>query len=307
VTIVGRILYVVGFDDTESAISWQVAALSKAWRAPILLLGVRRARWLPFLDQDDRRALKRATVDVAKRLRGLRAHVAGIKVAFGDVAEHACRVADQGGAGLIMVGAGIEAMDDPRSMSAAALAIGRNARQDVWICKPFADPHVDHVLCAADTSPLAGEAVQRAAAICRPFNARLRVLSVLLESPPPLPNAARDDPDEALLAGRRHQKSFLDQFDLAGIALSRAVVRGPQTPVELLLEAEQYCDGVLVMGAIGRDRARRRLGATTEAVLRACPSSVLIVRGKPLAAGTPAGMRLANTEAAETAETADGG
>lgn len=301
-TVGGRILYVVGFDDTEPAVSWQVAELSKAWRTPILLLGVRRASWLPFLEQDDRRALKRATIEVARRMRDLRAHVAGVKVAFGDVAEQACRVADQAGAGLIMVGAGVEAMDDPRAMSGTALAIARRAHQDVWICKPFADPHIDHVLCAADTSPLAGEAVQRAAAICRQFNARLRVLSVLLEPPPPLPDAAaRDDPDEAVVAGRRRQKLFLDQFDLSGIALSRAIVWGTQTPVELLLEAEQYGDGVLVMGAIGPVPGRRGLGATTEPVLRACPSSVLIVRGSRRATGSPAGTHVASTE------TADGG
>lgn len=296
-----RILYVVGFDDTEAAVSWQVAELAKAWRAPIVLLGARRAPWLPFLEPEDRRALKRATVDVARRLRGLHAQVCGIKVAFGDVVEHACRVADTCGAELIMVGAGPDAMDDPRSMSRTALGIARHARQDVWICKPFGDPHVDHVLCAADTSPLAGEAIERAASICRPFNARLRVLSVLLEPPPPLPDAAADDPDEAVVTARLRQKRFLDQFDLGGIALSRAIVWGTQTPIELLLEAEQYGDGVLVMGAIGKGDTRRRLGATTEAVLRACPSSVLVVRGRRHAAGSPSGTRVA------CMETADGG
>ena len=83
-TVKGRILYVVGFDETEPAVSWQVAELSKAWQSPVVLLGVRRAHWLPFLKKDDRRALKRATVDVAKRIRGLRGHVGGIKVAVGD-------------------------------------------------------------------------------------------------------------------------------------------------------------------------------------------------------------------------------
>jgi nucleotide-binding universal stress UspA family protein len=302
VTVGGRILYVVGFDGTDPAVSWQVAELSKAWGAPVVLLGVRRAPWLRFLERDDRRALKRAMVDVAKRLRGLRAHVAGIKVAVGDPAGHACRAADQCGTDLIVIGAGIGAMDDPRSMSREALAVARDARQDVWICKPFADPHVDHVLCAADTSPMAGEAIRRATSICRRFNARLRVISVLLEPPPPLPDAAAcDDPDEAVIAGRRRQKLFLDQFDLAGIALSRAIVWGTQTPIELLLEAEQHMDGVLVMGAIGRAQGRRRLGATTESVLRACPSSVLIVRTRDRGVTAPVGTPVASME------TADGG
>jgi len=298
----GRILYVVGFDDTEPAVSWQVAEFSKAWQSPVVLLGVRRARWLPFLEKDDSRALKRATVDVAKRLRGLRGHVAGIKAAFGDPAIEARRVADQIGATLIMVGAGAEALTDPRAISATALTIARRVRQDVWICKPFADPHIDHVLCAADTSALAGEAVQRAAEICRRFNARLRVLSVLAEPPPPLPNAASsDDPDEAVVAGRRRQKLFLDQFNLQGVALSRAIVWGTQTPVELLLEAEHYADGLLVMGAVSGPRQDRGgLGATTEPVLRACPSSLLIVRGGPRERDAArAGTRVALSEEAD--------
>jgi nucleotide-binding universal stress UspA family protein len=295
----GRILYVVGFDDTEAAISWQVAELAKGWRMPIVLLGVRRPRWLSFLEPDDRRGLKRATADVARRLRELRAPVAGIKVAIGDPATEARRVATQAGTSLIMVGAGIEAMDDPRAMSPCALAIARTARQDVWICKPFADPHFDHVLCAADTSPLAGEAVRRASALCRRFNARLRVVSVLPE--PPAPRGATDDPDEAMLAGRREQRRFLDQFDLAGIALSRTIVWAAHAPVELLLEAEHYNDGLLVIGAASDTRGRG-LGATAEPVLRACPSSVLIVRAQHRQAG---GTTPESKEPVD--ETADGG
>ena len=140
------------------------------------------------------------------------------------------------------------------------------------------------------------------AGICRRFNARLRVLSVLAEPPPPLPNAASsDDPDAAVLAGRRRQKLFLDQFDLQGIALSRAIVWGTQTPVELLLEAEHYTDGLLVMGAIsGPQHGANGLGATTEPVLRACPSSLLIVRHGPRRrAATGAGTRVALTEDAD--------
>lgn len=301
-SVKGRVLYVVGFDETEPAVSWQVAELSKALQTAVVLLGVRRPHWLPFLEKDDRRALKRQTVDVAKRLRGLRGHVGGIKVAFGDPVAETLALADSLGAELIMVGAGAGALDDPRTISPVALGIARRARQDVWICKPFADPHVDHVLCAADTSPLAGEAIQRAAGLCRRFNARLRVVSVLSEPPPPLPNAAAaDDPDEAVLAGRRRQKLFLNQFDLQGIALSRTIVWGTQTPVELLLEAEHYIDGLLVMGAISgpKKRGTGGLGATTEPVLRACPSSLLIVRprgaSRPTASKAGTGVALSET------------
>jgi hypothetical protein len=69
--------------------------------------------------------------------------------------------------------------------------------------------------------------------------------------------------------------------------------------VELLLEAEQYCDGVLVIGAIGDAPGRRGLGTTAGPVLRACPSSVLIVRGVRRPADAGAGTRIALTEEAD--------
>lgn len=135
------------------------------------------------------------------------------------------------------------------------------------------------MLCAADTSALAGRAIQRSMDLCRRFNARLRVLSVLAE--PVVPHgAAPVDPDAVAERGRAEQKAFLEQFDLRGVALSRAIVWGAETAVELLLEAERYPDGLLVMGAASTASAPG-LGATAEPMVRGCPSSVLVVRQRP--------------------------
>jgi nucleotide-binding universal stress UspA family protein len=278
-----RILYLVGFDSAEAAVTWQVAELSKAWQTPVVLLGVDPPQWLSFLARDRQRALKRRLLDVARRLRGLKGHVAGIKVAVGDARTEARRVADQIGAELIVTGAGPQSADDPLALSNIAFDIASRARQDVWICKPHADPQVDHVLCAADTSARAGVAVRLSVDLCRRFNARLRVLSVLEEP-------AGADPDETARAARQAQRDFLQQFDLGGVTLSRATVWGADATVELLLEAERYADGLLVMGATSGARSPG-LGATAEPVLRACPSSILIVRrpcdaGAKLDAGT---------------------
>lgn len=267
----GRILYLVGFDTTEAAISWQVAELSKAWQTPVVLLGVQAPQWFTFMAKDRQRELKRRLLEVAKRVRGLKGHVAGIKAVLGDVRTEARRIADQIGAELIITGAGPEAVNDPLALSDAAFDIARRARQDVWICKPHADPQIEHILCAADTSARAGDAVRTSVDICRRFNARLRLLSVLPEP------AGGDDPDEAARTARQAQRQFLDQFDLGGVPLSRATVWGTEAPIELLLEAERYSDGLLVMGAASGTRTRG-LGATAEPVLRACPSSILIVR-----------------------------
>lgn len=289
----GRILYQVGFDAAEAAITWQVAELSKAWQTPVVLLGVQATHWLSFLAADRQRALKHRLLEVAKRLRGLKGHVAGIKAMAGDACTVTQRFADQIGAELIITGAGPAAVGNPLALSATALAVARRARQDVWICKPGADPHIEHILCAADTSVLAGDAVRRSVDLCRRFNARLRLLSVL-----PEPGDV-DDPDTAARTGREQQRRFLDQFDLAGVPLSRAMVWGAQTPVEVLLEAERYPDGLLVMGAASASGAAG-LGATAEPVLRACPSSILLVRRRnavPAEVGT----------AIATKNSADGG
>jgi len=283
----GRVLYLVGLDDSEAAITWQVAELSKAWQTPVVLLGVLAPRWLNLLAQDRQRALKRQLLDVARRLRGLKGHVAGIKATIGDPRTEARRVADQIGAQLIVTGAGAAAIDDPRALSETAFDVARRARQDVWICKPGADPHVEHILCAADTSALAGDAIRRSVDLCRRFNARLRLLSVLPEP------AGADDPDDAARTGREQQRRFLDQFDLRGVPLSRAIVWGAQTPVEVLLEAERYADGLLVMGAASASGAQG-LGATAEPVLRACPSSILLVR-RGSAAAAEVGTTVAST------------
>jgi hypothetical protein len=59
--------------------------------------------------------------------------------------------------------------------------------------------------------------------------------------------------------------------------LSRSLVWASAASTEVVHEAEQFAEGVLVMGASSQGRAAR-LGLTAEAVLRGCPSSVWIVR-----------------------------
>lgn len=286
----GRIVYAVGFGNTEAAITWQVAELSKAWQTAVVLVAVAPPHWLPLVAAERRHAAKARLLDVARRLRALRGHVGGLKAVIGEPCTEVRRIADQIGAELIIAGAGPARRGG--GVSQVALELARRARQDVWICRPEADPHVDHVLCAADTSPLAGDALRRSVDLCRRFNARLRVLSVLDEP-------SGQDPDDTARACREQQRRFLECFDLRGVPLSRGIAWGLQTPVELLLEAERFPDGLLVMGAASAAGARG-LGATAEPVLRACPSSVLIVRRRRAAEpGEDGGTTLAITEDAD--------
>ena len=272
----GRILYVVSFDASEAAVTWQVAEFSKAWESAVVLMAVGQPPWMGLFGGDAKARLKSRLVEVAARLRALKGHVAGVKAAIGDPVTETVRVARQLGADLIMIGAGADAVTSPESCAEHVQAIARRAPQDIWVCKPHAEASLEHVLCAADTTARAGDAVLRGVQIGRRFNARVRLLSVL-----PEPEAARnnDDAEARVHAQRQAQREFLRQFDLQGVALSRAMVWGTQAAIEILIEAERFSDGLLVLGASSDPRARSTgLGATVERVLRSCPSSLLIVK-----------------------------
>jgi nucleotide-binding universal stress UspA family protein len=269
---IGRILYVVTFDSTEALITWQVMELARAAHAEVVLLGLhRRIRW-PLSRRPGRDETGRRLSEVAARLKG---HAAEIRVEHGPLVPAAMRSARAVDAQLIMIGAGERALREPAYVAPEALELARQARDDVWICKPGADPHIESVLCAADATPAAGAAVLRAAGLCRRFNARLRLLSVM-----PEPSVlVSDDLEADLHALKRSQKEFLDQFDLRGMPLSRSMAWAADPATEVLHEAGQLADGVLIIGSSSEKRpAHAGLGPTAEAVLRGCPCSIWIVR-----------------------------
>ena len=286
-----RILYAVTFDATEAAVSWQVAELAKACHAPVVLLGARRRRrWK--LRSGNGEDVGRKLAAIATRLKG---YVADIRVTEDPLPEAAMRTAGELGAELIVVSAGARAMQQPTHVSDDGLAIARNAHQDVWICKPFADPYIGHVLCAADTTLTAGAAVTRSVKISRRFNALLRILSVM---PEPLWKSAADadDPEEQMREQHEAQKAFLDQFDMQGVPLSRAIVWARDAAVEVLDEAERYAEGLLVIGASSRaPLPQGQLGPTSESILTACPSSLLIVKKRMPASVDKKKERIAET------------
>ncbi|HZP12695.1 MAG TPA: universal stress protein [Nevskiaceae bacterium] len=267
-----RILYVVGLDATEAAITWQVTELARAWSAPVVLLGARqRRRWKIGSDRKSEEIARRLSA-IAVSMKG---YVADIRVTEEPLALAAVRIADEIGAELIAVGAGECAIDQPASALPDALKIAREAHVDVLICKPFADPYVGHVLCAADTTPAAGAAVLRAVELSSRFNALLRIVSVM---PEPMWSAA-DDPEDQVRSQHERQKAFLDQFDLRGVGLSRAVVWSRNAAVEVLDEAQRYGEGLLVIGASSHaPLPSGQLGPNAQAILAECPSSLLIVK-----------------------------
>src|SRR5256885_1819611 len=90
---------------------------------------------------------------------------------------------------------------------------------------------------------------RRATEISRRFNALLRIVSVM---PEPMWMSVSEDAEDQVRSQHEAQKAFLDQFDLRGVALSRAVVWARHAAVEVLDEAQRYGEGLLVIGASSR-------------------------------------------------------
>jgi nucleotide-binding universal stress UspA family protein len=270
-----RIVYVVASDATEAAVTWQVTELARAWHAAVVLLGARsRRRWKLGIDRSAEHAARRLSA-IATRMKG---YVADIRVTDDPLPAAATRIAGEIGAELIAIGAGERANEHPQHASADALKLAREAHVDVLVCKPFADPYLGHVLCAADTTPAAGAAVLRASELGRRFNALLRIVSVM---PEPMWTRA-GEPEDQVRSQWESQKAFLDQFDLRGIGLSRAVTWSRNAAVEVLDEAQRYGEGLLVIGASSHaPLPAGQLGPTAQAILAECPCSLLIVKKRP--------------------------
>jgi len=120
-----RILYVVTFDATEAAISWQVAELARpGMRRDLARLdGVAAGSSVPIVTPRNRTP----AVAIAARMKG---YVADIRVAEVALPEAACGSRTKSAAELIVIGPA-SAPRASRPMPVRALKIARDAHQDV--------------------------------------------------------------------------------------------------------------------------------------------------------------------------------
>lgn len=280
-----RILYVVEFNEVEGRITRQVAAFANACHADVVLLSeVAKPYQLWRLPTFSREKVKRKLERTIVNLRAAGVNVAGTLTAAGNMAEEAMRVAGEQQVEFIMVGAGAASGRDVHHTSALALSLARSAQQHVWICKPEAEPALEHVLCAVDTSRGSAEGLRVASDICRQFNARLRTVSVL--KPPKswsvmgMPELEKEEDMESARERMLYdRKTFLAGFNLEGISLARSFIWADKASTAILTAAENYPDGLSVIGVAGARRFYRpRLGTTADRILRKNPSSLLVVK-----------------------------
>lgn len=279
-----RILYVVAFDAIESRVTAQVAEISKALGAtvfPLASTGPRYELWR--LPAGDEARTREQIEEVAERLRASRARVGHTLVVKGNRTVAAMEAAQRIEASFIVIGAGEQSAQDPGFVRTTAKSLARGAREHVWICKPEAEPVLPHVLCAFNGSRGSAEGIRMSTDLCRQFNARLQLLSVLHPPPPGLIGGTQTEREEAEAAAQRslqdQREAFLEGFNFDGVSLSRKLLWGELASEGILAEVAKHPDGLLVLGVAGRRRFPvMMLGNTSEKVLRACPSSLLIVK-----------------------------
>lgn len=94
-----------------------------------------------------------------------------------------------------------------------------------------------------------------------------------------IPEERREDLESARERLLYDQETFLSGFNLKGITLARTFLWADKASEAILGVAENYPDGLSVIGVANATRFRGAgPGATAERVLRATPGSLLVVK-----------------------------
>lgn len=221
-------------------------------------------------------------------------------VVLGQPGPTLARVAQQTGAGLVVVGAARASRLRQAFLGTVAQRVLRAAHVPVLVARrPVARPP-ERVLLTTDLSPLSAAVHDTALETIAAFLGRPRKVRSLLvlgwkESPPPLPEGAIETAGHV----------YLERF-LAGRAWAERVepaVRMGYEADNIVAEARGWGADLLVVGTHARRwGARMMLGSVAEAALREAPCNVLAVPPLPVPAAAsparePAGAALAGAGA----------
>ena len=140
---------------------------------------------------------------------------------------------------------------------------------------------IKNILCAIDRSPSSLQAFGYAIELARWQSARLNLLEVIEEAPPPGVSRApkiSSVPDEARTAFERDLRQILTARRVSGLKVE-IVMRKGNVVQEILSQARMSRSDLVVIGSHGRGGVQRlALGSVAEKVLRLATCPVLTVR-----------------------------
>ncbi len=195
-----------------------------------------------------------------------------VVVQAGRPADVLLAAAKEQEADLIVIGAGQRTALDRLLLGSAAERVVRESPAPVWLVRPGrAHQQVRKVLVALDGDPTSSMAAESTAALragvflCRTFVADLTVVTVVAD-------------EEQLDAGEAALRRELAAIDRHGLR-TEVVVRSGKPAVGIVDAADEAGCDLLVMGTRGRTGlAHLWTGSTAERVIRAMPSSALVVK-----------------------------
>lgn len=197
----------------------------------------------------------------------------------GHAAEMIIKAAKKLNADMILLGGGDVEYKGVRLTGSASASVVRMSNQTVWLCKK---EKINSILCGVDCSKMSAKALNEAIDLCRRFNAKLTIVSVI-----PLlnfnPLGMEDTEIKKIELDYKNSQSteitkFLEQFDFSDIEVERHFPWGSPSHV-ILNMAEDFNIDLIVIGATGHSQLSRALmGSTAEKILSHSPSSLLIVR-----------------------------
>jgi nucleotide-binding universal stress UspA family protein len=215
--------------------------------------------------------------------------VAGAHLGMGGVAEEILNLAEDLGAGLIVVGSRGHSTISRLLMGSVSDSVVRHAHCSVLVVRGDGDGEEDHahppgkILLAFDGSKESSEAARTAAEIADATGSELHVVYVLQPEryEPHLGPELWEGWEEGLERAKRHARSWVEKAGkrIRGEGAVEAHLALGKAAEEILGLAEELGVGLIVVGSRGLGGIRRSLiGSGSDSVVRHAHCPVLVVR-----------------------------
>ena len=236
-------------------------------------------------DMAEQDARERLDEEVGK-IREAGGKVVGVHPGVGRADAEVVRLAEELGAGLVVLGSRGFGPLRRAAMGSVSLSVVRHAHCPVLVVRGEKEPLPGRILLALDGSKEAHAAARAATEISHATGSELHLVQVLQAGPLPYPHYYAMDKYEADL-GRAEgaSRAFLEKqakrMESDGATVAGVRVRTGNPDHEIVKLAEELDAGLIMLGSRGLGGVKRALlGSVSDSVVRHAHCPVLVVRGE---------------------------
>lgn len=240
-----------------------------------------RERLHDMAEQDARERLE----EEVGKIREAGGKVAGAHPGVGRADAEVVRLAEELGAGLVVLGSRGFGPLRRAAMGSVSLSVVRHAHCPVLVVRGEKDSLQGRILLALDGSKEAHAAARAATEISLSTGSELDLVQVLQAGPLPYPHYYAMDKYEADLeraegVSRKFLEKQAKRMESDGVTVAGVRVRTGNPDHEIVELAEELDAGLIVVGSRGLGGVKRALlGSVSDSVVRHAHCSVLVVRG----------------------------